>query len=365
MFRSCFPSPSSGRPGRKSLTPPPRGGERDAPADQGAPTAPSPLDVPTASPVSDAPAASPGISPRARNVAASSGLSDIPAVGSGPGGRIIEGDVRAALQGRSVLTPAGSGIGGRVTSADLIAAGDDPGFPGPVSAIPVTGIRRRIARRMHASLSDTAQLTLNTSADATSLLQWRAGFKTSPEEMGISTISINDLIMFTLARLLPKHPSLNATFSSEKISRYKHVHLGFAVDTPRGLMVPVIPYADTLSLSALSAAARGLAADCRDGKVSPDQLSGGTFTVTNLGTFGIESFTPVLNVPEVAILGVGAVVNTPIETNKDGIGLQKRIGLSLTIDHQAVDGAPGARFLKDLTEMLAHLEWTLAFQHPD
>lgn len=327
-----------------------------------------------------------GISPRARNLAASSGLDGLPASGSGPGGRIIERDVQVALEGRMPLTPAamalggtapaaGSGIGGRITAADINdfvpgSTGSGPvsaatavsgeGFPGPVESIPVKGIRQIIAQRMHASLLETAQLTLNSSADAGSMLAWRAGYKESPEEFGVSKISINDLLMFTVSRLLPKHPELNATFSAGAINRYQHVHLGFAVDTPKGLMVPVIRYADRLSLTELSAETRRLAAACREGKASPDDLSGGTFTVTNLGAFGIENFTPVLNAPEVAILGVGTIINRPIENADGSIGIGKRMGLSLTIDHQAVDGAPGARFLKDLSAMLARLEWVLA-----
>ena len=166
--------------------------------------------------------------------------------------------------------------------------------------------------------------------------------------------------MHTLAKLLPRHPELNAAFSPNGITRYTNVNLGFAVDSPRGLMVPVIPRAETLSLADLSARARRLADACRNGTIAPDELTGGTFTITNLGAFGIETFTPILNTPQVAILGVGAMVNTPVETPEGAIGIRKRIGLSLTIDHQAVDGAPAARFLEELTETLAHPAWTLA-----
>ncbi len=340
--------------------------------------------------------AAPGISPRARNLAASSGLGGLPAAGSGPGGRIIEPDVRAALEGRMPLTPAalaaggpapavGTGIGGRVTAADAAgyaglpagaaeasAASRAPSmpaasvfsrteeFPGPVESIPVKGVRKVIAKSMYASLHETAQLTLNSSANAAALLSWRAGFKNSPEDMGLSKISINDLVMYAVAKLLPLHPGLNAHFLGSEIKRFRHVHLGCAVDTPKGLMVPVIRYADTLSLSQLSAETRRLAAACRDGKALPDELSGGTFTVTNLGAFGIESFTPVLNAPEAAILGVGTITNAAVEKPDGSLGIEKRLGLSLTIDHQAVDGAPGARFLKDLSDMIAHLEWAMA-----
>ena len=362
-------------------TPEPAAPEPTIPAP--APAAPEPASpAPGAAAIGDA---APGISPRARNLAAASGLDGLPAAGTGPGGRIIERDVQAALDGRAPLTPAakavggsassaGSGIGGRVTTADMAAAPKTPAasavsaargasspddFPGPFDTVPVKGIRQIIAQRMHASLQDTAQLTLNASANASSLLSWRSSYKESPEELGLNKVSMNDLVMFVAARLLKRHPELNATFTGSEIKRYEHVHLGFAVDTPKGLMVPVVRFADTLSLSQLSDETRRLAAACRDGKAGPDDLSGGTFTITNLGAFGIENFTPVLNAPEVGILGVGTIVNSPIET-PEGIGIEKRMGLSLTIDHQAVDGAPGARFLKDLSALLANLEWAAA-----
>ncbi len=329
-----------------------------------------------------------GISPRARNLAASSGLAGLPAMGSGPGGRIIERDVKMALEGRMPLTPAakamgqdppasGTGIGGRVTSVDVSAfasSGPDSAaaasptqgfmvdsvFPGPVEVKPVKGVRKLIADRMHSSLLGTAQLTLNSSASAESLLKWRAAYKESPEELGLSKVSINDMVMFAVSRLLPRHPELNALFVNGESQVFKHVHLGFAVDTPRGLMVPVIRFADRLSLSQMSAEIKRLAAACREGTISPDELEGGTFTVTNLGSFGIESFTPVLNAPQVAILGVCTIVNSPVEKLDGTVGIEKRMGLSLTIDHQMVDGAPGSRFLKDLSTMLGRLELAAA-----
>ena len=364
---------------------------------------------------------SPGVSPRARRLAAESGLVgaasegegglradsggsrvNLPVSGSGPGGRIIERDVQALLESRPPLTPAaqaaaaggdgadraalsipGTGIGGRITTEDLYSAsqggvsanpaapsqitpnpktqgGVQPNPAAPAAPTPLTPIRKLIAARMHASLAETAQLTLNSSADASALLQLRGQFKAAPEQSGLSQITIGHIIMFTLAKVLPGYPELNAAFSPAGITRFSSVHLGFAVDSPRGLMVPVIPHAETLSLARLSAEARRLADACLQGTVNPDELSGGTFTVTNLGAFGIETFTPILNTPQVAILGVGTIINAPVETADGGIGLQKRIGLSLTIDHQALDGAPAARFLKDLSDMLAHPSWSLA-----
>jgi len=345
-------------------------------SEQGVPAVSAAVPQPEAPPAAPAPAggSSTGISPRARNLASSSGLQGLPAAGSGPGGRIIERDVLAALEGRAPLTPAaktaggnaplqGSGIGGRVLASDMgVAAAGVPSsaeFPGQVESFPVKGVRKLVAQRMHASLAETAQLTLNASTAAASLLSWRAAYKTSPEAFGLSKVSINDLIMYTVARLLRRYPGMNATFHGSEIKQYRHVHLGFAVDTPKGLMVPVLRFADQLTLSQLSAETRRLAGACRDGSINPDELSGGTFTITNLGSFGIESFTPVINTPEVAILGVNTIYNYPVET-PEGIAIEKRMGLSLTIDHQAVDGAPGARFLKDLSALLGNLELAAA-----
>jgi pyruvate dehydrogenase E2 component (dihydrolipoamide acetyltransferase) len=152
---------------------------------------------------------------------------------------------------------------------------------------------------------------------------------------------------------------LNALFEGDVISRYKSVHLGFAVDTPRGLMVPIIRNAHCLSLKQMSQEAKRLAAACLEGRALPDDLSGGTFTVSNLGAFGIENFTPVLNPPQVGILGVGNVTLKPVEFNNH-VEHIPHLGLSLTINHQAVDGAPGARFLQGLSQAIANVELLLA-----
>jgi pyruvate dehydrogenase E2 component (dihydrolipoamide acetyltransferase) len=151
---------------------------------------------------------------------------------------------------------------------------------------------------------------------------------------------------------------LNAHFLGDRIAQHAQVNLGVAVDTSRGLMVPVVTDAGRLSLRELSAAIKSRAEDCQKGSINPDLLAGGTFTITNLGALGVETFTPVLNAPEVAILGVGGLAIKPVR--KDGsIALVDAITLSLTIDHQAVDGAPGARFLKELCEKLESIETLL------
>lgn len=321
----------------------------------------------------------PAISPRARELASREALDTGGIVGSGPDGRVIERDIQAALKDRPTLTPLakshsqasqdrvlpaqGSGIGGRVTAADLTAKASpdtpSPDMPDEVETIPLKGVRKLIADRMVASLHTSAQLTLHASADARALLDYRKRLKASAEPLGLREVSINDLVLFAVARTLPDFPDLNSTLSDGVISRYKAVHLGFAVDTPRGLLVPVIRNAHALSLRALSQEAKRLAESAQNGTIAPDSLSGGTFTVTNLGSLGIESFTPIINPPQVAILGVGAITLKPIELDGE-ISFIPHIGLSLTVDHQAVDGAPGARFIAGLIRNVAAFDLLLA-----
>ncbi|MDC4232111.1 2-oxo acid dehydrogenase subunit E2 [Actinomyces sp. B33] len=360
-----------------------------APADSApdrAPTVPDPADAPE--PAAQAPApsyattASTGaVSPRARALAGAKGVDTASiAEGSGPHGRIIERDVAAAIAAGPVLTSAaralggtadtGTGIGGRVTTADLAApaqpsaapavtqAAPAADFPGATSSEPLKGVRKVVAQRMMASLQESAQLTLTTTADATGLLALRAKLKNSDESLGLTRVTINDLVCFAVAKTLPKYPVFNATLEDGVLTTYEQVHLGFAADTPRGLLVPVIRSAQALTLKQFSAEAKRLGADAVNGAISPEYLSGGTFTVSNIGAFGIETFTPVINRPQTAILGVGATTPAPVVA--DGtIGVQQRINFSLTIDHQVIDGADGARFLKDLVAAIEAIDVTV------
>jgi pyruvate dehydrogenase E2 component (dihydrolipoamide acetyltransferase) len=212
---------------------------------------------------------------------------------------------------------------------------------------------------MHASLAQTAQLTMNASADARALLTYRKRLKSAPEESGLNAVTINDLVLFAVSRVLPHYPFLNAHFLGETIKEFSNVHLGVAVDTPKGLMVPVVKNANFLSLKQIALESRRLASACLESTVAPDDLSGGTFTVTNLGVLGIESFTPVLNAPETGILGVCGIQPKPVLQGDETIFVP-HIGFSLTINHQAVDGAPAGRFLKELTEAVAGFDLLLA-----
>jgi pyruvate dehydrogenase E2 component (dihydrolipoamide acetyltransferase) len=281
------------------------------------------------------------ISPVARRFAEKKGIDFSKLIGSGPGGRIIKKDVEKALSEGEPLIPS-------TVSKE---------FFGPVKEIPVEGVRKIISERMLMSLQSTAQLTLNTSVDASNLLACRKSLKSGPQMKGLSKININDFLLYIVANILPKFKNMNAHFLGDKILEFEHVHLGFAVDSPRGLMVPIIHNAHLLSLKEISKEARRLSTACQEETILPDELNGGTFTVTNLGTMGVESFTPILNIPQVAILGVCSISLKPIMKDNE-IKFIPHLGLSLTFDHRAVDGAPAAKFLQELDTVIANFDLT-------
>ena len=350
--------------------------EADAPAEQAA-----------AAPEAAAPAfaterATGAVSPRARALAASNGV-DASAIaeGSGPHGRVIERDVAAAIAAGPVLTSAaraagvsaaeGTGIGGRVSVADagrtaetapaaaVAAPAAAADFPGASTSAPLKGVRKVVAKRMMESLTSTAQLTLNTTANAAGILAMRKKVKNADEALGLNKIPLNDLVCFAVSRTLLKYPVFNAHLEDGVLTEFEQVHLGFACDTPRGLLVPVIRSAQALGLKAFSDEAKRLAGGAIDGSLSPEFLSGGTFTVSNIGSFGIETFTPVINLPQTAILGVGASTPRPTVAADGSIGVEQRLNLSLTIDHQVIDGADGARFLRDLVAAIENIDVTV------
>ena len=363
------------------------------------PTAPTPSLPATSSvetPAVDTNGGRVAVSPRARRLAERSGVD--PALlsgrGTGPRGRIIERDVALAIASGEPLTPAaierrkagdtapavGTGIGGRVLASDMesgVAVDAEPGagipatfaneYPGVVHDQKLSNVRKIIAERMHASLRDTAQLTLHTSADARSILRYRKLLKQSDVDLGLRSITINDIVLYAAVRAVREFPEMNAHFEGDHIRQFESVHAGFAVDTPRGLMVPVIQFADRLTLRGISHEANRLADACQDGSIKLDELSGGTFTVSNLGALGIEMFTPVLNPPQVGILGVCSIENKPVAravasavAGEAGIELVPHLGLSLTIDHRAIDGSPASWFLRRLREAIADFDLMLA-----
>lgn len=332
------------------------------------------------------------ISPRARNLAEKEGVDPRAAVPSGPDGRIVEKDVIALRESGHILTPAarrqlaelplgqaaeGSGMGGRIRTGDIAGsaahAGGTTEVPeGPGSAetavkaaepeyeeVKLSNIRKLIAKAMHQSLSTTAQLTLNASFDASDILAYRKKLKESKDELGLENITLNDIVLYAVSRVLKRHRELNALLLDDKMLLFRNVNLGVAVDTDRGLMVPTIFAADLKSLNEISAEAKRLVKLCQAGTVSPDLIKGGSFTVTNLGTLGVESFTPVLNPPQTGILGVNAIVQRAREAG-EAYEFYPAMGLSLTFDHRAVDGAPAARFLQELKSSLEHFSVMLA-----
>ena len=331
------------------------------------PQSAAPVDQESASaasePVSVEPSApgvsSSGVSPRARKLASGQGIDPETLVGTGPGGRVIERDVVAFLASRPRLSASahskamdgleppkrGSGLAGMALAGDMKV----PGAIDGAEIEPVKGIRKVIAERMMQSLQSTAQLTLHSSFELTTAQAYRKQRLAD----GKPKVSLNDLIAHAIIETLKAHPEMNAHFLGDRIAIFEKVHLGVAVDTPRGLLVPVVRDSSDLSIENLSSAIKKLAGDCREGTISPDDLAGGSFTLTNLGMLGIETFTPVLNAPEVAILGVGGIVLKPKRSDSGELTYADYLPLSLTIDHQAIDGAPAARFLQTL---VSHLE---------
>ncbi|MBQ3816302.1 MAG: 2-oxo acid dehydrogenase subunit E2, partial [Clostridia bacterium] len=311
------------------------------------------------------------ISPRARHLALETGVDLTKVTSTGPHGRIIERDINKALDaGFTATTEAVEAFlaGHPMPAEEEAPVKAETPAPAPAAAPaaaadfrtydeePMSNIRKVIAKSMHASLSEMAQLTLNSSFDATNLLAYRAKLKENGEALGLSKITINDMVLYAVSRVLPNYPEINANLIDNTFRKYKHANVGMAVDTDRGLLVPVIFGAETLTLAALSANAKTLAGKAREGKLTPDEMSGGSFTVSNLGSMGVESFTPVINPPQTAILGVCCTVN---RLKADGT-VYPAMGLSLTFDHRAVDGAPAAKFLKELCGALENFDLLLA-----
>ncbi len=298
-----------------------------------------------------------GVSPRARNAAERLHVDPAQAQPTGPNGRVIERDIKALAQ----ASRTGTGLGGRVTVADQAAAPAAQAAPAVQGAdteyqdVKLPNIRKVIAKSMFQSLSTMAQLTHTTSFDATCIMNFRKGLKAAPEQLQVPNITLNDIILFAASRVLPKHPDLNAHFLEDKMRYFRHVNLGIAVDTPRGLMVPTLMRAEEKSLKQIAAEAKALAAACQDGSINPDLLQGASFTVSNLGTLGIEHFTPVINPPQTGILGVDCIVER-VRTVDGQIAVYPAMGLSLTYDHRALDGAPASRFLQDMRAALENFQ---------
>ena len=217
-----------------------------------------------------------------------------------------------------------------------------------LESIPVRGVRAAIAERMAQSTATAAHVTLNSEADASALVELRRQLGSD----GVD-ISYNALLLHVLGRALRDHPRLNASLVEDTIHVWRRVHVGLAVDSDRGLLVPVIRDVDHKGLAQLEDESRSLVERARAGYCSFEELSGGTFTLTNLGMFGIDSFTPVINLPECAILGVGRIRTQPAFAD-DQVVARQMMWLSLSFDHRLVDGAPAARFLQRVAQLIEH-----------
>jgi len=315
------------------------------------------------------------ISPRAKNLAAKTGADLLKATPTGPNGRIIERDVQSLLdRGLTVSGAAsaeyasaveGSGINGKVMLSDLNKTAAPVAEATPVSDVPeyvdekIPNIRKIIAKQMCASLTSMAQLTFNSSFDATKILELRKSLKAGAEKMGLTNITINDIILYAVSRVALKHRGLNAHYLDDTMRYFNTVNIGIAVDTPRGLMVPTVFHAEKLSLNEIALKSKEVITAAQSGTINPDYLKGATFTVSNLGSMGIESFTPIVNPPQTGILGVDCVMKRIKEVNGEDV-VYPAMGLSLTVDHRALDGADAARILKDLAFALENIDLLLA-----
>jgi pyruvate dehydrogenase E2 component (dihydrolipoamide acetyltransferase) len=323
-------------------------------------------------------------SPRARRAAAEKGLDLSVLKGTGPGGRVVERDVlaytvaqparldatsyaattptakkAAATAGLEISGLRGTGPGGRITRADVEGAMTVPETPAAKTGAPslapdltaLTGLRRIIAERMSASAHTAARVTLTTEVDATALVELRMALKQALETCLGFAISYTDILVALAARALGEYRYMNVRLGKMGIETLPHINIGVAVDTERGLLVPVVRNADQKGIADIARSVHELAARARQSKSMPDDLTGGTFTITNLGMYEVDAFTPIINLPECAILGVGRIHEVPA-VYQGQVCVRSSMVLSLAFDHRLVDGAPAARFLHRIKDLL-------------
>jgi len=375
----------------------------DEPLDEANPAASAPAEVATAeaAPATDAAsgpladtseaAAQTGrifASPRARKAARESGVALAGIDGSGPNGRIVEKDVLAYVAAQPKASPvakrlaeslgvdlravAGSGPGGRIVKADVRTAADvapaaEPApaeiaapeaiapaaTTGVLTETSLSGVRAVIAERMHASHQITAPVTLTMEVDATALVALRESLKASlAKELGFN-LGYNDLLVKLAAKALREFPYMNAQLDDEAgvIRQLDAVHVGLAIDTERGLLVPHVSDADKKGVVEIAKDIRAMVERARTGRSLPDELAGGTFTITNLGMYDVDGFTPIINHPESAILGVGRIKAAPAVVDGE-VAVRQMMWLSLTFDHRLVDGAPASRFMQYVKRLI-------------
>ncbi|WP_458690830.1 dihydrolipoamide acetyltransferase family protein [Nocardia tengchongensis] len=333
------------------------GASAPAPAATPAPAAAS-APVPAAAQAVSAPAAVNGSapaesgerkksSPLARKVAKELGVDITAVTGTGPGGRVTKQDVETASSTAAPVAP--------VVAAP--AAAPAPAVVAPATGdydeIPLTTIQRVSAQRLTESMQQAPHIYLTSAIDVTELLAFRAQINKTLDETGSGKVSVNDLLVKAVATALRLDPSVNVSFAGDKLLRHKAINIGIAVATDAGLFVPVIHDADRKSVSAIAAEGRDKATRARDRKLKGEDMSGGTFTISNLGMFGIEQFTAVINPPESAILAVGAAQDE-LKLDGEQVVSRKILRVTLSADHRSIDGAVAARFLQQLKELIEH-----------
>ena len=326
-------------------------------------------------------------SPAAKRLAKELDVNYLALQGTGPGGRIVEADVQSAASGQTASQqPAvaaiqsqssanikasplakriaeqraidlsqvrGTGPGGRIVQSDVENLGASIAqASGPVAGdiVPVKGMRKTIAQRMHQSLQDSAQLTMDMAAVMDDAVKLRE--QLIREWDGAARPTFTDLVIKAAAKALQKHPLMNSQFGGTGIQLLNEIHVGIAVALPEGLVVPVVRHADQLSLKEIAIESARLATSARNGTLGLDDYAGGTFTISALGMFGVDSFTPIINQPQSGILGVNRILDGVAWEGETPIR-QKQMNLSLTWDHRVLDGAPAAEFLQTVVEYLS------------
>ena len=275
------------------------------------------------------------VTPAARKLAEEHKVDLAPIVGTGPGGRVTREDVQKVIDDRAKApvapppTPA--------PSTPALAA----------QSIPLRGMRKVIAERMHKSLQGSAQLTITTEVDVTQLIDRRQDVQRE------FNATYTDFIVQACAHALKQHPRMNSALDGDMIRHLSDIHVGLAVALEEGLIVPVVHNTDKKSLQEIAQEAKGLAEKARAGKLAIEEVSGGTFTVSNLGMYGVDGFTPIINTPQTGILGVGRIVEKPV-IYRGKIAKRSMMVLSLTFDHRVIDGAPAGAFLQTVADLLAH-----------
>ena len=349
----------------------------DKPEQVTTPVAPAKTQTQPSTPASKSIKASPAAEQLAKKLA----IDLIQVKASGPGGRILESDIHRYIETRGPVSSestrlkasplarrlakefgldlaliSGSGPDGRIVRDDVMQASTEiPAQvfrtePAASEVIELSGIRKIIAERMTMSVQTNASVTLHTEVDATTLVELRGMFNEELQKREVS-LTFTDLLVKIVAIALGEHRPLNATLTDEGIHMLADINIGVAVALEDGLVVPVVRNADKIGLAAISEQVKTLAEKARNNQLTPGELQGGTFTLTNLGNFGVDAFTPIINPPECAILGVGRIVKKPVVHN-DEIVIRSMLALSLTFDHRVVDGAPAAQFLQTVSQYI-------------